>query len=93
MSSNQEFWTGGNDKASQKTFVWDLDGTTFFDDGTTTGYNHWFVSAAATQPTHNSGQDCVKLKLKLESGVVTKTGWDDISCDKSLRYICQYSVL
>merc|ERR1719376_1705043 len=86
MSSNEEFWTGGNDKTKQKTFVWDLDGTTFYDDGTKTGYNNWFVSAAATQPTHNSGQDCVKFKIKLDSGAVSKTGWDDISCDKTLKY-------
>jgi len=93
LSSNQEFWTGGNDKETQKKFVWDLDGTTFYDDGTTTGFNHWYVSGAATQPNNVDGQDCVKFKVKLEDGAVTNAGWDDISCDKTVKFICQYSVL
>ena len=93
LTSNQEFWTGGNDKETQKTFVWDLDGTTFYEDGTSTGFNHWYVSGAANQPNHADGQDCVKFKVKIDDGAVTNTGWDDISCDKTVKFICQYSVL
>ena len=55
LSNNEEFWTGGNDKTKQKTFVWDLDGTTFFDDGTTTGYNNWWSTATVSQPNLWSG--------------------------------------
>jgi len=93
MSSNEEFWTGGNDKASDKTFVWDLDGTTFFDDGTTTGYNNWWKTASVDQPNHVAGQDCVKFRVKFTSGTtdVEKIGWDDVSCDNNKKYICQYS--
>merc|ERR1719153_1317740 len=74
MSSSEEFWTGGNDKTKQKTFVWELDGTTFFDDGATTGYNNWWITAAVSQPNHVAGQDCVKFKVKLTSGIVEKIG-------------------
>ena len=93
LSSNEEFWTGGNDIAIQKKFVWDLDGTAFFEDGTTTGYNNWWSTSTVNQPNHASNQDCVKFKLKFTSGTTTveKTGWDDVTCDKELKYICQYS--
>ena len=59
LSSNGEFWTGGNDKTTDKTFVWDIDGTTFFADGIETGYNNWWKAAKVNQPNHASGQDCV----------------------------------
>ena len=92
MSNNEEFWTGGNDKTKQKTFVWDFGGTTFFDDGTTTGYNNWWKTTAVDQPNHVDGQDCVKFKIKYESGTtnIEKIGWDDVVCDKELNYMCQY---
>ena len=92
MSSNEEFWTGGNDKTSDKTFVWDLDGTTFYDDGTATGYNNWWSTATLSQPNHVEGQDCVKFKVKLKSGVIEKTGWDDVSCDNERKFVCQYDI-
>jgi len=93
LSSNEEFWTGGNDKAKDKTFVWDLDGTTFFDDGTTTGYNNWWKTANVDQPNHMDGQDCVKFKIKkTDDGTIEKIGWDDVKCDNNAKkYICQYS--
>ena len=94
LSNNQEFWTGGNDKKKQKIFVWDLDGTTFFDDGTTTGYNNWWSTATVSQPNHASGQDCVNFKVKLnsDSGTIEKTGWDDASCDNEKKFMCQYEI-
>jgi len=94
LSNNQEFWTGGNDKTKQKIFVWDLDGTTFFDDGTTTGYNNWWSTATVSQPNHASGQDCVNFKVKLnsDSGTIEKTGWDDASCDNEKKFMCQYEI-
>ena len=93
LSSNNEFWTGGNDKATQKTFVWDLDKTEFWKDDVETGYNNWW-KAGVNQPNHAGGQDCVKFRRKVEGTppTVTKIGWDDVSCDKSLGYICQYSI-
>ena len=93
LSGKTEFWTGGNDLKTQKVFVWDLTGTTFYNDGETIGYNNWYSSNAATQPNHNTDQDCVKLKLKLTNGEITKLGWDDINCDSTNNYICQFSVV
>jgi len=93
LSSNEEFWTGGNDKTEEKKFVWDLDGTTFFDDGVQTGYNNWWKTAVVDQPNHTEDQHCVKFRLKFTSGTTTieKIGWDDVACDKELKYICQYN--
>ena len=93
LSSNSEFWTGGNDKTIQKTFVWDLDGTEFYKDGVETGYNNWWKTTAVDQPNHGANQDCVKFRVKLTSGTTTveKLGWDDVACDKPWKYICQYS--
>ena len=93
LSSNSEFWTGGNDKTTQKTFVWDLDGTEFYKDGVETGYNNWWKTTAVDQPNHGANQDCVKFRVKLTSGTTTveKLGWDDVACDKPWKYICQYS--
>jgi len=95
LSSNEEFWTGGNDKGTQKTFVWNLDETTFFTDGVETGYNNWYKTANVDQPNHASNQDCVKFKVKFTTGTTTieKIGWDDVTCDKELKYVCQYSTL
>ena len=95
LSSNEEFWTGGNDKGTQKTFVWNLDETTFFTDGVETGYNNWYKTVNVDQPNHGSNQDCVKFKVKFTSGTtdIEKIGWDDVNCDKELKYICQYSRL
>ena len=92
LTSNEEFWTGGNDKATQKTFVWDLDGTEFNKDGVETGYNSWWKTTIVDQPNHGDSQDCVKFRVKFTSGTTTieKIGWDDIACDKELKYICQY---
>ena len=93
LTSNAEFWTGGNDKTTQKTFVWDLDGTAFNTDGVETGYNHWWFTNTVTQPNHGANQDCVKFKVKITTGTTTveKAGWDDVACDKTNKYICQYS--
>ena len=93
LTSNAEFWTGGNDKATQKTFVWDLDGTEFNKDGAETGYNNWWKTTTVDQPNHGENQDCVKFRLKFTSGTtaIEKIGWDDVACDKELKYICQYS--
>ena len=94
LSGNSEFWTGGNDIATQKTFVWDLDGTEFWKDGVETGYNMWWKSNAATQPNHKADQDCLKFKVKMKSdgSGVEKIGWDDIKCAGSENYMCQYSI-
>ena len=95
MANKKEFWTGGNDKAVQETFVWDADGTEFFKGGNGIGYNKWWATTAVSQPNHGNGQDCVKLKVKLSSttGDLEKYGWDDVSCTNSpIPYICQYNL-
>jgi len=93
LSGDSEFWTGGNDKTVQKTFVWDLDGTVFHKDGNNMAYHNWWSTAVVAQPNHVAGQDCIKLKVKIKNSAVEKFGWDDISCDAStLNYICQYSI-
>ena len=95
LTSNAEFWTGGNDKTTQKTFVWDLDETEFYKDDVKTGYNNWWFTNTVTQPNHGANQDCVKfkVKVKLATGTTTveKVGWDDVACVKTNKYICQYS--
>ena len=93
LSSNSEFWTGGNDKEKQRTFVWDLDRTEFYKDGVKIGYNNWWQTTAVEQPNHSDNQDCVKFKVKLSSSAtdIEKIGWDDVACDKELNFICEYS--
>ena len=94
LAENKAFWTGGNDKAIQKTFVWKFDETEFYKDKELIGYNNWWKTASVSQPNHANGQDCVKLRTKINSdtGKLEKYGWDDVSCDKLNPYICQYSV-
>jgi len=96
LAGKKDFWTGGNDLTTQKTFVWKFDGKTFYEnDAPVAGmYNKWWSTTAVSQPNHADGQDCVKFRTKEDSGGnLEKYGWDDVSCDKEFAYICQYSVL
>ena len=95
LGGNSEFWTGGNDKTIQKTFVWDLSGIEFLKDAAETGYNNWWKTTTVNQPNNKSGQDCVKFKVKKKSdgSGVEKIGWDDVKCEASVNYICEYSIV
>ena len=72
-------WTGGNDQASEGTFVW-LNGNEFYTSGAavsgaftklSTGFN-----SASTDTQH-----CVQLGATGE--------WDDVVCSKTLNYVCE----
>jgi len=94
-STANEYWTGGNDIATDKNFVWALDNSAFYNFGSPVvniGYKNWY-EASVIQPNHASNQDCVKMKMKIDdNGALEKMGWDDVSCSKTLKYACQYNL-
>lgn len=101
LGTPEDFWTGGNDAANNdKEFRWDVGNVLFWTRDPAKDpsccampgqYNNWY-EAGVKQPNHAALQNCVKMKYKLTNGVVEKNGWDDLSCEKPLKSVCQYSI-
>merc|ERR1712098_742182 len=93
-SKTEEFWTGGNDIGDDtQSFEWVRDGTTFWRAGPPVeeiGYNNWYATQSVFQPTHDGGQDCLKMKFRVQSGILIRNGWDDVNCITALKTACQY---
>ena len=55
-----------------------LEKTFTWADGSPWDWSNWNTN----QPNHKDGQHCVKVKSKTNK-------WDDVSCAKKLKFVCQ----
>ena len=76
-AAGNKVWTGGTDAASEGAWVWSPSNTPL-------SYTKWNKG----EPNdHGSGEDCLEFKEELNSEGPGK--WNDISCARTLKYVCQ----
>merc|ERR1712126_259398 len=71
-----EFWTGGNDIATQDEWKW-------LHSGTTISETFWY----GTQPNGNIGEDCIAFLNNYD----ISESWFDRDCDATNSVVCQKS--
>ena len=77
LGSGTERWIGATDIATEETYVW-IDGTPF-------GFDNWRSGEPNNDGTNGGEEDCAEIE---DDG-----RWDDQSCDKAKRYICERSAV
>ena len=79
LSNGVAVWTGGNDQASEGTFVW-LNGNEFYKSRVAVSGAFTFLSTGFDSASQST-QHCVQLGASGE--------WDDVVCSKTLNYVCE----
>jgi hypothetical protein len=83
--SQEKWWTGGNDIASEGVWVWDDGDELFYDHNTRTeyGYNNWHPGEPNNVGSAPGGEDCLQYN-RWGDGT-----WNDEPCGSAFRFICE----